>query len=82
MAVIVLAVVLIKGVFGGGTTVSVMDCVNVTISGVDGNGRAYFDFDIQPIFDAVSKKMTLTERHAGGDSGSDGRYLQGYRALR
>ena len=24
--------------------------------------RAYFDFDIQPIFDAVSKKMTLTER--------------------
>ena len=41
VAVIVLAVVLIKGVFGGGTTVSVMDCVNVTISGVDGNGRAY-----------------------------------------
>lgn len=62
VAVIVLAVVLIKGVFGGGTTVSVMDCVNVTISGVDGNGRAYFDFDIQPIFDAVSQKMTLTER--------------------
>ena len=39
-----------------------MDCVKVTISGVDTKGTAYFELDIQPILDAVAKKSPLTER--------------------
>lgn len=61
-AVLVLVVVLIKGVFGGGNEISVMDCVKVTVSGVDTKGTAYFELDIQPILDAVAKKSPLTER--------------------
>ena len=61
-AVLVLVVVFIKGVFGGGNEISVMDCVKVTVSGVDTKGTAYFDLDIQPILDAVAKKSPLTER--------------------
>lgn len=61
-AVLVLVVVFIKGAFGGGNEISVMDCVKVTISGVDTKGTAYFELDIQPILDAVAKKSPLTER--------------------
>ena len=61
-AVLVLVVVFIKGAFGGGNEISVMDCVKVTVSGVDTRGTAYFDLDIQPILDAVAKKTPLTER--------------------
>ena len=61
-AVLVLVVVFIKGAFGGGNEIAVMDCVKVTISGVDTKGTAYFDLDIQPILDAVAKKSPLTER--------------------